>query len=96
MLNSPSPLMSPAYRALASRMGNSGELARDLRGAMMTAGSGEVARLGKSVSKGERTTGTLADHEESRVARAKGGKKSGGGGGGGAYCEQVNDAPGGE
>lgn len=34
--DSPSPLISPAYKALASRMGNSGELDRDLRGAMMT------------------------------------------------------------
>lgn len=59
--------MFPAYKALASRMGNSGELARDLRGAMMTA----VCRRAW-VIKGQETTSKRGDHEEFESARAAG------------------------
>ena len=52
---------------MASRMGNSGELARDLRGAIVTAVLLAKERdLDESVYKGERTTGKRAGHGWSR------------------------------
>ena len=58
-------------------MGNSGELARDLRGAIVTAVLLAKERdLDESVYKGERTTGKRAGHgwsrERERATRARG------------------------